>query len=174
MRFANFDDATFTRVFGEEGFDLIADYTNDIFLVGNEQAAQMGLPPSFGAAVVHQQYPGAGAPVPVLVVNVEACYDEMDFFTKLSPSMMKKKMRAMLVHERTHIKQMEEGRLVNLCGVHYWEGQKVEIAHGVTDEYFHTPWEIEAYVNQFMYQHDMTAEEARAHLDATVISLKAA
>lgn len=174
MRFANFDDTTFVNAFGEEGYELLEGYNNDLYLIGNDSAATFNLDPSFGAAVVPFLYTGTTEPVNVLVINVERCYEEMPILVQLNKAAFQKSMRAMLVHERTHIKQMEEGRLVTVGGTHYWEGEIVHVSQQCTEAYLTTPWEIEAYVNQFMYEFGITAEEARTQLFEGAARFKAA
>lgn len=174
MRFANFDDTVFTSVFGDEGFELIAKYDNDLYLVNNETAIQMGMDSSFTAAVVPWQYPGATEATVIMVVNVEKVMSQLNFLEQLSPRIYQKNFRALLVHERTHLDQFADGRMVSCGEFKFWEGVMVDVDGTTTEDYFYTPWEIEAYVNQFMYQYDMTAEEARAYLDTKVANYKQA
>jgi len=154
----NCDKELFVDYFGEEGYDLIKPYDIRVILVNNDMSqakAMAGL-----NAWVCNWLPEGSAKIEIaLFVNVERIYEEFTLMERLVKARQQRIYIGTLVHELTHVRQMQEGRLVSKDDHYIWEGEVFKISASLS-EYLAQPWEVEAHVEQAMYLYDLEREEA--------------
>lgn len=174
MNLKNITQQEFINLFGEEAVDMVEGYECDLVIINNASAIATGITTDFSACVVPMIFTGETTVSRALIINWEAFYEGLPFIDRMSKEFVRKSARGQLVHELTHVKQLTEGRLVNDETGTYWEGVKYDVTPGVNDNYFSTPWEKEAYINQFMYELDCSPEEAEEALIRSIAKYKAA
>lgn len=174
MKLKNITQSEFIDIFGLEGLELIEGYDCDLLVIDNATTIAIGGNIAFSAFVAPIVYTGETEATRVLVVNYEAFLDGLPSHLRFSKAYVRKAARAQLVHERTHVKQMMDGRLIHDGGTTYWEGVEQVVTGTVTAEYFNSPWEKEAYLNQFMYEMNCGPEEAEKEIALVVAKCLAA
>lgn len=154
----NCDKDLFTTYFGEEGYELIKPYDIRVILVNNdmEQAKAMS---DLNAWVCNWLPEGSTQLEIALFINVERIYEEFTLMDRLVETRRRRVYVGTLVHELTHVRQMQEGRLISKNDHYLWEG-KVYKLHASLPEYLAQPWEVEAHIEQFMYLYDIDKETA--------------
>lgn len=174
MNLKNITQEEFVNLFGEEAEELVIGHEFDLFVVNNTTAVEIGLIPEFSSCVVPMIYHGETEVARVMIINLEAACGALPVMKRLDKAFVRKTARGQLVHELTHVRQLMEGRLVNDETGTYWEGVKYDTTPGVNDNYFSTPWEKEAYINQFMHELDCGHKEAEEALCRSIETYKAA
>ena len=151
MKLVNTTAEIFASLFGQFGLDLIAHYEGNVYL------ATPGLFPQ-----IEKYGRSGGCAVPVnpetLTVFGEGTEPALilypDFLIQdswnLEESMRPRYLQSVLVHELEHVKQVAEGRLVQVdFGVVTWEGVQMDISD--MSLYMQFPWEREAYIAQYSF-----------------------
>jgi len=156
----NCDKELFVDYFGEEGYDLVKPYDIRVILVNNDmpQAKAMS---DLNAWVCNWLPKGSTQSEIAMFVNIERIYEEFTLMERLVKASQQRIYVGTLVHELTHVRQMQEGRLVSRDDHYIWEGEVYKL-HTTLSEYFAQPWEIEAHVAQGMYMYGLSEEEALA------------
>lgn len=154
----NCDKELFVAYFGEEGYELIKPYDIRVILVNNdmEQAKAMS---DLNAWVCNWLPEGASATEIALFINVERIYEEFTLMERLVKARQQRIYVGTLVHELTHVRQMQEGRLISRDDHYIWEGEVYKL-HATLPEYLAQPWEVEAHIAQGMYLYGINKEEA--------------
>ncbi|MNG47013.1 hypothetical protein D3C79_48800 [compost metagenome] len=167
MRLRNIDEATLLQAFGPEAKEMIADYDCDFYMINNELASTMGFNPDFIADVAMRYSDIENAQVLTMVINYEAVVAKLSFLEQRHLPTVQHNLRAALIHESVHVKQIRDGRLVLNGNVVAWEGVDYQSNDCVGAAYYRTPWEVEAYIAQLTYQYGITSEEAIVMLEDT-------
>ena len=162
----NCDKELFVSYFGEEGYKLIKPYDIRVILLNNEmeQAKEMS---GLNAWVCNWLPAGSSETELALFVNVERIYEQFDLMERLVAAKQRRIYVGTLVHELTHVRQMQERRLISYDDHYLWEGKRYEISSSEA-EYFAQPWEIEAYIEQGMYVYEMNREQAEAIVSSRI------
>lgn len=155
MLLDNCDKEQFVSYFGEEGYELIKPYDIRVILLDNEMPQAS---PDLNAWVCNWVPEGSTETEIALFINIERIYEEFSLMERLVKARQQKIYVGTLVHELTHVRQMQEGRLITREDHYIWEGQVYKF-HETLAEYLAQPWEVEAHVEQGMYLYDLDKEQ---------------
>lgn len=161
MNLKNIDKEIFIQIFGEEGLELIEGYDNDLFVFDRNGMKAFGTDENQVAYVVPFLYNGETEHKIIMVINYEVILESMHFIDRMFAPAVQKLMREKLVHERTHVQQFAEGRMVWDGVNNLWEGKPTHVYPTATSMgYYTSPWEVEAYTNEIAYRLNVSNEEA--------------
>lgn len=154
----------FINLFGEEGIKLMSEYPDLSVLFAEPGDYPICDQASPALVTTHlddnnqitwdNKYPL------VLLVYAEGTRAVVDRFPEHGRDRYK---LSLLVHELTHVRQVQEGRLESHSEtVNRWHGDLVEVT---ADNYFELPWEQEAFYEQYLYLTDGQEDIARYMVD---------
>lgn len=158
MELRNISKKDFKAIFGKEGYDLIKGHDMSVVIVHDDSVLTVeGVGVGAGGVMGHDFNDGKG-PVMTLFMNPSVIYANMNELDRNS-ARAGIILRSYLVHELTHIKQHEEGRLTGEGDQLYWEGKPVNPPADM-EAYVLSPWEIEAFAAQRAYVTGSSIEQA--------------
>lgn len=164
MKLRNISKKDFMAVFGKEGYDMVKPYDISVVIVHDDnELAIPGVGVGCGGVTGYDFGDGKG-PVLTLLMNPSAIYASMNELERRS-NRAELIVRSYLVHELTHVKQYNEGRLTAIGEQLYWEGEPVNPPTDM-QAYAMSPWEIEAFAVQRAYVTGCSIEQAtQEHLE---------
>lgn len=158
MKLQNTDRATLETIFGKEVFKLLKGHKATLALIKAGDMPAMDAQEMHGAVTGYDFQDDKG-PVLALFINPEMAIASMNALNAADAATRQLILRGIMVHELTHVKQANDGRMVGDGPKCYWEGK--EITQPATlQEYMLAPWEVEAYAAQISYVEGCTYEEA--------------
>lgn len=163
MKLQNISKQDFVTIFGEEALDIIKPCKGKVCVVRAGDYPAFDMQPEFSAAAVMFDHQDGKGPVPTVFINPDKCLACLGELT--TEEFRQRFLRGMLVHEMVHIKQGEDDRLDQKDGICYWEGEVIEFPTNMVN-YYNSPWEVEAYLAQYMYQYNCSKEIAEEYRQA--------
>lgn len=158
MQLRNISKKDFKAIFGQEGYDMVKPYDISVVIVHDDNALSVeGVGVGAGGVMGHDFDDGKGT-VMTLFINPGVIYANINELERRSDR-AELIVRSYLVHELTHIKQHEEGRLTAVGEQLYWEGKPVNPPSDM-QAYAMSPWEIEAFAAQRAYITGSSIEQA--------------
>lgn len=140
----------FINLFGEEGVKLVSEYPDLSILFAEPGDYPLCDTASPALVTTHldennqitwdSKYPL------VLLIYTEGTLAVIERV----PELMRKRYKlSLLVHELTHVRQIQEGRLESHSETtNRWHEELIEVTG---NNYFHLPWEKEAFYEQYLY-----------------------
>lgn len=158
MKLRNISKKDFVAVFGKEGYDMVKPYDISVVIVHDDSMLTVaGVGVGAGGVMGYDFGDGKG-PVMTLFINPGVIYANMNELERRSDR-AEVIVRSYLVHELTHVKQHDEGRLTAIGEQLYWEGKPVNPPADM-QAYTMSPWEIEAFAAQRAYITGSSIEQA--------------
>lgn len=158
MKLHNVTKKVLVSIFGEEVLPLLKGHKATLSLIKDGDFPEMDNM-DMQAAVTGFDFQDGKGKVLAMFINPESIIEHMSPLEAADESTRKLLLRGFVVHELTHIKQSNDGRLTGEGERCFWEGKEVFAPAGM-EEYMLAPWEVEAYAAQICYVEGCTYEEA--------------
>jgi hypothetical protein len=158
MKLRNISKKDFKAIFGQEGYDMVKPYDISVVIVHDETMLTVPGVGAGGGGVMGYDFGDGKGPVMTMFMSPSAIYEGMTELERRSDR-AELIVRSYLVHELTHVKQHDEGRLTAIGKQLYWEGEPVNPPSNMR-EYTMAPWEIEAFAAQRAYATGCSMEQA--------------
>ncbi len=153
------------NLFGEEGILILSEYPDlpIIFAETGDYAECDRGNPALVIANITEDYSTIsydGRDPLALIIYENAVNEVID---RVPPDLSDRFRTSMLVHELTHVRQVQEGRLEIVDEkTNIWEGEVVVVDFA---NYFSLPWEKEAFFEQYLYLFNGDEATAQAVVD---------
>lgn len=158
MKLHNISKKDLVTIFGEEVLQLLKGHKGVVSIIKPGDMPEMDAMNMQGAVTGFDFNDGKG-PVLTMFLNPESMINNMSTLEAANIPTRQLLMRGFVVHELTHIKQSNEGRMVGKGQQCFWEGKEI-FQPATLEEYMLAPWEVEAYAAQICYVEGCDYEEA--------------